>query len=319
MDDRIIRYYNHLLNPEEQRQFLNEAFENPVLKCDLMAVENVQALCNLHPAQKDEQEGNDSYAKFRSRLVRRQHYTIGLRLLKYAAIFFVGVFISWMLALQFRSADNVTTVQELSVPQGQRARIVLPDGSVAWVNSGSTLRYPSVFVGERQIELIGEASFDVVKNTEKPFKVAVSGNIVKVLGTHFNVCGYARKPLTVALLRGKVRVYSAAEPAKGVILSPNQEVTVSDGRYVVRSLEENPTLWHQGILSFRNASMKELAEKLEAYYNVRITIANPSVERYTFTGKLRQGNNVRHVLQLLQEIHPFRVEYDASEENIRIY
>ena len=94
-----------------------------------------------------------------------------MRKLKYAAIFFVGVFISWMLALQFRSADNVTTVQELSVPQGQRARIVLPDGSVAWVNSGSTLRYPSVFVGERQIELIGEASFDVVKNTEKPFKV----------------------------------------------------------------------------------------------------------------------------------------------------
>ena len=74
--------------------------------------------------------------------------------------------------------------QELSVPAGQRAHILLPDGSKVWVNAGSTLSYPSLFSDERRVKLIGEAFFEVAKG-DKPFIVSTGKVDVKALGTQF--------------------------------------------------------------------------------------------------------------------------------------
>ena len=125
--------------------------------------------------------------------------------------------------------------QKLSVPAGQRAHIVLPDGSKVWVNAGSTLTYPSIFGEERRVKLNGEAFFEVAKGT-LPFIVSTGKVDIKALGTQFNVFNYPSEELTVALLEGSVRVYHPEQEQQGVLLSPEQQLTATaNGRFLVGS------------------------------------------------------------------------------------
>lgn len=316
MDIRIIQYYTGELNKDERRALLLETFSNPQLKKEMMDYQQLQSLMNLHPQKKDELLGQESLKRFMQARKAEKGKRLFLHLLRYAAIFAACIASTWWITFMFVGTDKLQPVaQELFVPAGQRAHILLPDGSKVWVNAGSTLRYPSVFGEERRVELIGEAFFEVAKGTV-PFIVSTGDVDIKALGTQFNVFNYPSEKLSVALLEGSVRVYHLNGKQQGATLKPNQELTETDGYFFVKSIDTNPIIWKDGIYAFDKQKLKDILKKLELYYDVNIIVRHASILEYEYTGKFRQRDGVMEVLRIIQKIHPFKIKRKENTNEI---
>lgn len=159
MNSQIIKYYAGELSKEERKALLQKAFSNQELKNEMMNYQHLQSLMNLHPQEKNELLGKESLKCFMKARQAEKRKRLFFYFLRYAAIVFVCVVSTWWITFSFVGTDMLQSViaQELSVPAGQRAHILLPDGSKVWVNAGSTLSYPSLFSDERRVKLIGEA------------------------------------------------------------------------------------------------------------------------------------------------------------------
>ena len=125
------------------------------------------------------------------------------------------------------SAGGVAAMNEISAPKGGQYHFRLPDGSMVWLNAESSLRFPSFFDNERRlVELHGEAYFEVVADTKRSFLVNINGAQVHVLGTHFNINGYADEADTrVTLLEGSVQI---GKGDKKILLQPGNQAIVSN-------------------------------------------------------------------------------------------
>lgn len=157
MNSQIIKYYAGELSKEERKALLQKAFSDQELKSEMMKYQHLQSLMNLHPQEKNELLGRKSLKCFMEARQAEKGKDCFL-FLRYAAIVLCASFPRWI-TFSFVGTDILQPVvaQELSVPAGQRAHILLPDGSKVWVNAGSTLSYPSVFGDERRVKLTGEA------------------------------------------------------------------------------------------------------------------------------------------------------------------
>src|SRR5690606_26694388 len=119
----------------------------------------------------------------------------------------------------------------LQTPRGGQYHLVLPDGTHVWLNAASTLTYAiSGAVQERLVQLDGEAYFEVARDPNRPFRVASRGQVVEVLGTHFNVNSYLDEPLVrTTLVEGSVKVIGSANQ-QSVVLSPGEQARWTEGK-----------------------------------------------------------------------------------------
>ncbi|GAA4332355.1 FecR family protein [Flaviaesturariibacter amylovorans] len=193
----------------------------------------------------------------------------------------------------------------LSIPFGGQYQLVLPDGTKTWLNSGSSIRYPTAFRGAvRKIELTGEAYFEVVKNASKPFIVDVARKAeVEVLGTHFNINAYADEPaIATTLLEGSVRVTgSAARDSRR--LEPGQQARIDlQGRLSVnRQADLNQVMaWKNGIFNFENADLPAVLRQLARWYDIEI-VYEAGVPRREFGGKIQRDLNLSQILRILEK------------------
>lgn len=205
-------------------------------------------------------------------------------------------------------------------PSGQKSQLILPDGTLVWLNSGSRLTYSYAFnTRDRVVNLEGEAFFDVTKDQQYPFVVKTGGVDVKVLGTAFNVQAYTDEAdVTVALLRGRVSLLSAADQNLLTSLSPDQMATVSknDLSYQVASCDAGiESSWHQNLLKFDGTSAEEVWKKLERWYGVRITLSNAKPSNaYWFTVKTE---SLTELLEMINKITPIEYKLDGEEVTVR--
>lgn len=319
MDRRVLLYYQGKLTAAEASKLLQDASVDPELKADLLAVQNVRGLVELHPALANREEGEEAWHAMTLRRRNGKLKAIGRSLLKYAAVLLAGFFVAVAAVKWHDAGTDTVAMQELLVPSGQHARLLLSDGSKVWVNAGSRLRYPSHFDGERRIELQGEALFDVAKDSLRPFIVSAGGMAVKVLGTKFDVRAYADKSFSVSLLRGLVRVYREGTGEAGVILHPNERFTMAGGQYVVDAGSEDVAAWTNGIIVFRSTRMADIVKELQSMYNVRITVRDRSILDFEYSGKFRQRDGVMAILQLVSKVHPFRIAQHEEKNEIILY
>lgn len=320
MDHRIIKYYAGELSKEERKALLQEAFSNQELKKEMINCQHLQSLVKLHPQEKNELLGKESLKRFMKARQIEKKKRLSFHFLRYAAIIIACIVSTWWVTYSFISMEIPQPVtQELSVPAGQRAHIVLPDGSKVWVNAGSTLTYPSIFGEERRVKLNGEAFFEVAKGT-LPFIVSTGKVDIKALGTQFNVFNYPSEELTVALLEGSVRVYHPEQEQQGVLLSPEQQLTATaNGRFLVGSITKDPIIWKDGLYAFDKQKLKDILKKLELYYDVKIIVKDTSILEYEYTGKFRQRDRVMEVLRIIQKIHPFKIKQKENTNEITLY
>ncbi|MBS7567083.1 FecR domain-containing protein [Mucilaginibacter sp. Bleaf8] len=185
---------------------------------------------------------------------------------------------SGLLFYHFGSSPTSTQFKEVVTTAGQKKKIRLEDGTAVFLAPQSTLRFPGHFSSQRNVELRGQAYFEVSKNPHRPFVVHTASLDVQVLGTHFNVSSYQNQNATkVSLLEGKVKVTISDNGLDEYLLSPGQELAVNHinhqvYRYALDSLAVKG--WMSNTLIFKNEKLVEAAHKIEQMYGVRIVFAD---------------------------------------------
>jgi transmembrane sensor len=199
----------------------------------------------------------------------------------------------------------------MSTPKGRQFRIVLPDGTRAWLNAASSLRYPSAFAGkERKVEVTGEVYFEVAKNPSMPFKVKVNEDMeVIVLGTHFNINSYSNEPsINTTLLEGSVRFINGNEQT---VLRPGQQAQANSRQKIKVITDVNLKrimAWKDGVFDFNNASLQEVMRQLERWYDIEV-VYEKGVPNIEFVGAMGRDLSLSDVLKglKLSEVN-FRLE-----------
>jgi len=186
------------------------------------------------------------------------------------------------------SGKRYTTV---STMLGQNSKIILPDSSVVWLNSGTTISYDAGFsLRNREIKLQGQAFFEVKRNENIPLYVDCQGIQVKVLGTRFDVSAYPGDPkIDVVLESGSVELGGDACKSFHHVLKPGEkaEFNLKTEDFSIRPVRVYKyTSWKDGVLIFENTPMDEVLEKLERWYNIRIEVKNPSVYKLLFNATI---------------------------------
>lgn len=207
------------------------------------------------------------------------------------------------------------TWQSIYVPAGQRAELMLADGTKVWLNSRSTLTFPGSFKGNiRNVKLDGEGYFAVTKNVEQPFIVETNKCNVKVLGTEFNVMAYAADSVwETSLLEGAVEILVPGSNNSGMRLEPNMMASLKGNRRVKGRIKEaDYFLWREGLLCFNDISVRDMIEKLKLYYGVDIVVNNTRILKNRYTGKFRTKDGVEHVLKVLKLNNKFT--YTKNDE-----
>lgn len=204
----------------------------------------------------------------------------------------------------------------IETPRGGKYQINLPDGTKVWLNAVSSLKYPLSFKGKvRAVELKGEGYFEVAKDKTRPFLVKSSGQEVEVLGTHFNICGYADETsVRTTLLEGSVKV-KAAEGVKGgsvqeKILKPGEQSQLQANQIkTVQADLESAMAWKNGDFVFEGDNLQSIMRQLSRWYDVEVEYQG-KFDHLRFGGYVSRSKNLSSVLNIMSstgKVH-FKIE-----------
>ena len=197
--------------------------------------------------------------------------------------------------------------------KGDKATVVLPDGTDVILNSASQLSYLRDFgKNERRVQLDGEGYFQVAHDTRRTFIVQVGELEVKVLGTVFNVCAYNNEQdVTVVLLEGKVSVQT---PSSSLIMKPGEKMNYNKSTHKLTTEKVYPedyVTWTKGSLYFQNESLDNIMKALSRAYDVTIRIDSPRIAEERLTGTI-PGGGIQNALNIIMLTSPFRYEVKDS-------
>jgi ferric-dicitrate binding protein FerR (iron transport regulator) len=222
-----------------------------------------------------------------------------------------------MLVYHINKTNGNTTVNAkpeyntITTPRGGQYQVILDDGTKVWLNAASSLRFPQAFTGkQREVELTGEAYFEVAKNKAKPFMVQTNGTQVQVLGTHFNVNAYGdNNGVTTTLLEGSVRMASGKST---VMLTPGQQgITGKNGAPILVSNAdmEETMAWKNGLFVFHDASIVNIMKQVSRWYDVDVEYLD-DVQYNEFGGvisKYKSITELLNIMELTRSIH-YKIE-----------
>ena len=225
-------------------------------------------------------------------------------LLKAAAI--IAVTVCSTTAIWFSIGNNRyahMAMQTVTVPAGQRANVILADGTSVWLNAGTTLTYPSIFDGDRrEVTLDGEAYFDVTHNEEQPFRVRTHQMDIEVLGTEFNVKCYADEGVMEAtLVEGQVGL--SDEGAGSVVLEPGEQAVVGEGVQGIAVREVNVQHyigWRENRLSFQGETLEEIMQVLARWYDIEVVFEDARLRGLEFSGNLDKYTDIDSFFRLFE-------------------
>ena len=297
MDKEILqRYVEGNVNPEEIIAVVDwlDADENNVR--EFMALHKLNDISLLNQAD----NRADNQKKKRTVSFRK----IGYELAKIAAI----LIIFWGGTKLFETnttEESIITYQTLYVPAGQRAELILPDSTRVWLNAHSKLIYPVSFgKGNRQVELNGEAYFDVVHNEKQPFIVKTRQMDIQVLGTEFNVTSYS-SDFEVSLLRGCIEL-SSPNLSSTYRMKEKEHIKLKNNKLIINNITDYDYFrWKEGLICFNNESVSTIIEKLKLYYDINIETHNKKFLNSRYSGKFRTKDGIEQVLKVLQIEHKF--------------
>jgi transmembrane sensor len=245
------------------------------------------------------------------------------------------------------SLEQPIAKSEISTKNGSRSKIQLPDGTSVWLNSSSKLTYDNENFGAtiREVSLVGEAYFDVIKNPSKPFIIHTTKMDIKVLGTAFNVKSYPTDKTTeTSLIHGSVEV-TLNDRQEKIMLKPSEKLifnTIQNKSEKISTLKGNlkinekekpiielshltiypidnsivETAWKENKLVFRNESLEDIALKMERWYGISIVIRTESLKKELITGSFEK-ETIFQALKALQFTNKFN--YITEKDKIIIY
>ncbi|MCD7972876.1 MAG: FecR family protein [Candidatus Azobacteroides sp.] len=250
-----------------------------------------------------------------------RHHTFSKYLFRAAAIFILLLTTSislYYIHADYNSGNNLSGY-EMVVPHGSQSKIILPDGTVAWLNSGSTLKYTNSYgKRNRTVFLTGEGYFDVKEDRKNPFFVHAGKIEIKVLGTIFNVRAYSdEKTLEVDLLEGKIEIFH--ENDHPLILLPDKKLVYNKDNNTVFSYKTDvsrSTAWTTGKLRFVDVSLQDISKDLERRYDVKIVIGSQHIKDELFSGTLDLNQPIEKILEYIDVDKKYTRNYYGKEIHI---
>ncbi len=202
----------------------------------------------------------------------------------------------------YRADDQKTGATEfnsMTTMRGGEYRLTLADGTNVWLNAASSLRYPTIFSGKnREVELSGEAYFEVAHDAAHPFRVVTKKQTIEVLGTHFNINAYDNELVSkTTLLQGAVRVMVRGASRT---LKPGQQAAVTLNKINLENVDVREAVaWKDGFFEFTDTDIQTIMRQISRWYDVDV-VYDGKITGETFTGRVSKFLSVNQVLKLVQ-------------------
>ncbi|WP_299435988.1 FecR domain-containing protein [uncultured Aquimarina sp.] len=315
MEEReLIKFIKGEINPEDKSDVLRWIGENPANQKRYNLLKATYIASTLDAEEDINKE--KAYQQFYSRKVSTK------RPFKYVAIA-ASIIIICIAGYTFNSStgDNliVTTVdffgsdiKSIATNSGDQKTIILPDGSTVIMNAKSHLTYPKKFTDSiRTVTLIGEAFFDVKRDTTKPFIVHTDDIKIRVLGTSFNIKSYpSDEKVETTLVTGKVEVLKQKNETP-VVLKPSQRAIYIKNKSSIEVDNvdsENIISWKQGKLIFNKTPLKQVVQDLKRKYSVEFIIQSDTLLQYKYTGEF-DNLSLEEALEILKLSSPINYKH----------
>jgi len=209
-------------------------------------------------------------------------------------------------ALVYGDGGRDILYNTMSTPRGRQFRLSLPDGTLVWLNAGSSISYPTVFDGPvRKVRITGEAYFEVAARADMTFQVDVGDKrVVEVIGTHFNINAYDNeKNINTTLLEGAVRVTGDRQ----VVLKPGEQAQVpAEGEHATMKVIPHANVdkvmaWKNGMFDFEDASFDEIMRQFERWYDIEV-VYGKDIPRIQLMGKMTRDVSISGLILFLEKL-----------------
>ncbi|MCE4564761.1 FecR family protein [Maribellus sp. CM-23] len=317
MKNLFKKYYNSVLHPDEfpkvsdfihdkKNEFMIFSLMKPFWNREINA-EDVSPKTN--PALYERIKEAISLENQKTMRRKIKIYAWGLRA---AAVLVVALLVSTIFFFQKAGQSHLADqIQTIVTPPGAKTNITLPDGSLVWLNSETTLSYPLKFKHTRPVTLVGEAYFEVGKNS-KPFVVTTNYGDVEVKGTSFNVKAYTDDNAFETTLEEGIVAFKATGETDEITLRPGEQVIKTDKGFAVTQVETKYfTSWKDGKLIFNREPFPLFIKKLERWYNVSIECPGHELNELWYTGTIEM-ESISEVMEMISKASP--VTYSFNEK-----
>jgi ferric-dicitrate binding protein FerR (iron transport regulator) len=202
--------------------------------------------------------------------------------------------------------DTVINYNQLVVGRGEEFQVPLSDGTHVGFNSETRLKYPTHFASNtREVELEGEAYFEVTKNPRAPFIVKTKSLVVEVLGTSLNVSAYEdQKSINTTLVEGKVKVLPLISSLSPAFLGPNEQAEFSHLTQEITVRETDArmaTSWINGVFAFEEETLEGIMNKLARWYDISVVFQDERARKSQFSGKLPRFENCNELFEMIEK------------------
>jgi transmembrane sensor len=321
METLFRKYLNGTCTPEEFSEAL-DAFcaenTNVTMSAEILKLWNE----TLNAAIKNK-ENSQLLDKIHHRIALEESKTATRRfnlyknLLRVAAVLILGLFGTTLLFYyQPQKQLYSEVVETVSTPYAARTNFKLPDGSEIWLNSGSTISFPKQFGKERNVELVGQAYFKVVKDG-KHFVVKTNSGSVEVMGTSFDIKAYKDENFQTTLVEGSVKIRNNLNQV--AMLKPGQQSTISPGSDLsINEVNTNlSTSWKEGKLIFVKEPFQNVAKELERWYNLKIELQGEKLKTLGYTGTIEM-ETLGELLELINTTTPINYNFNKNTRVLHI-
>ena len=278
--------------------------------------------------------GDINYSLFESIRKRiRIHESLSKRNLFNSPLFKAAAILALMLVSNFMvyyfKKDSIkpelVSWQEIQVPRGNRMKLVLPDSTSIWLNNETKLRYASNFSGSnREVELSGEAYFEVHHDALHPFIVKVGAQKIKVLGTKFSVNAYPEDNfIETSLVSGSV-VFESERKINGnsvFKLDPGYSLFYDKKKNSVSTSKIQSSYyqyWENGVYAFKDERFESLAFKIKRIFNVEVVFENEFLKNKTYTGTININDNIFLFMEAIRRTSVQPIEYRFNKNIIYV-
>ncbi len=301
----VSRYLNGECTTEEQKELIAWIGKSSSNQKDFLEIKDTwDSLRNTHDGS-DEQLVffyKNRYAKAKT----SKNLWIS-SLTAVAAVLIIGLLVSTLIPSQ-SNPKQIGKMQVFSVPLGSRSKVVLADGSIVNLNSGSELQFSSTFSSDnRVVNLTGEAFFSVTTDKQHPFVVKTKDFDVRVTGTKFNVCSYNDNSYSTATLAEGIIDLKMNNSLELVKINPGIKFQLnrkSNEHTLFEADIESEIAWKDDQFIFKNIPFPELAKRLERWYDVKLDYTDKRLQNYNFTGKFKNQETIWQVLDALKLTSP---------------
>lgn len=233
-----------------------------------------------------------------------------------AAAILIGV----LVLTQFWNKTPDATIVVVEAKFGEQLQVTLSDASIVHLNSGSSLSYPDSFenLESRTVKLKGEGFFEITKNPEKPFIVESGAIRTKVLGTKFVVNTFKTDLPEVIVTEGKVNVTVAGRNTTTINILPNEKVVydLSANNFIkTKVLSENYAAWIHGDVVFNDSNIKDIGEKLERRFNIKVVLDPGTTMDCLLSGKY-SGDRLTELLESIHFVNG--LEYHQTKDTLHL-